>query len=233
MEYAWEKFMGILNIFSRSDRLIEKVIKIYSNKRKEGYPHDLSIDKTLEDLFRIPEQISEVETLFKFLSVWVATVGNFEMAFYYFKLDEISGPLGELRDRIRGTDESDESPEIKAIAKKLKTAFPTERDLKLLAFTVYDFKFPVYPTLKVYEKRIKQINNIYVSLSNKYLQTIDMDPQTAFSVKKYGWEALETTISDLLREKYKEGLSPRGINRKDPYKYLIPDKKDDDDDDNP
>lgn len=115
--------------------------------------------------------------------------------------------------------------EIKVLVDNLKGINFLERDIKILAFVMFDYQFPVAPTPIIYEKNILRINKIYDEIKDEYKLDDLINPEKAFFVAKGGITAIETTIYDLLNEKHYEETSPRGISRKNPYKYLFPENK--------
>jgi hypothetical protein len=160
-----------MNIFgSREERLIKKVIKTYFSLRKEEFPHDIVIDKIQERFFPDITKCSDVGARYMSISIMVSVIGNFEKTCYGMLLEEAhpESPVGSLRDKMRYKIKNEKITEMEIIVDNLKEANFFERDLKLLTFAIYDFKFPDYITPELCKKRIKQINDVYGLIKEQY-----------------------------------------------------------------
>jgi len=144
---------------------IKNIIDCYNYYRKKAYPHDVAIEMTIDNIFsKNKEKIPDIMANFECLNILISSVGGFKNALYGRDLNDFKGPFKGIVEKTKGMRNTGEARKVEVIADHLRDFNCSERDLKILIFTIYDFLYPVEPDAEIYEKRIKQINEIYNSL---------------------------------------------------------------------
>ncbi len=150
---------------TKAINFIKNIIDCYNFYRKKAYPHDVAIEMAIENIFSNNEaKIPEIMANFTCLNILISSVGGFKKALYGRNLNDFKGPFEDIVEKGKGMTNTGEAREAEVIADNLRDFDYSERDLKILIFTIYDFLYPVKPDPEIYEKRIKQINEIYNSL---------------------------------------------------------------------
>lgn len=146
--------------------LIKEIINRYSFHRQGKYPHDIAIFNTINHLYPNAAQSGDIIARFECLNILVSSVGGFKEGPYGQQLKSFKGPYKDMVEEGQKLSQSRKGyEETKVIADCLRDSDFITRDLKLLIFTIYDYRYPVNPVAKIYEKRIKQINKDYDSLN--------------------------------------------------------------------